>query len=120
MSELVDPPIPATEHPPISEDLQKALSDIQHGVEERLEVLKGQKRKLEAGAQEEMKPVLGHIEKVEEEEVTEAERKETETGDTEDPPRKHRTTQSVAVLKEARQKQMMADQEQRWMELTRG
>ena len=119
MLELVDPPIPATEHPPISEDLQKALGDIQRGVEERLEVLKGQKRKLEAGAQVEMKPVLGHIEKVEEEEVTEAERKETETGDT-DPPRKHRTTQSVVALKEARQRQMMADQERRWLELTGG
>ena len=69
--------------------------------------------------QEEMKPVLGHIEKVEEEEVLETERKEMETGDT-DPPRKHRVTQSVATLKEARQKQMMADQERRWLELTGG
>ena len=119
MLELVDPPIPATEHPPISEDLQKALGDIQCGAEERLEVLNGQKRMLEAGAQEEMKPVLGHIEKVEEEEVTETERKETETGDM-DPPQKRRVTQSVGTLKEARQKQMMADQERRWLELTGG
>ena len=64
MLELVDPPIPATEHPPISEDLQKVLCDIQRRAEERLEVLKGQKHMLETGAQEEMKPVLGHIEKV--------------------------------------------------------
>ena len=95
------------------------LGDIQCGAKERLEVLKGQKHMLEAGAQEEMKPVLGHIEKVEEEEVTEAERKEMETGDT-DPPREHRVTQTVVALKEAREKQMMADQEQRWLELTGG
>ena len=119
MLELVDLPIPVTEHLPISEDLQKALGDIQHRVEERLEVMKGQKRMLEAGVQEEMKSVLGHIEKVKEEEVMETERKEMETGDM-DPPQKHRVTQSVATLKEARQKQMMADQEQRWLELTGG
>ena len=119
MLELVDPPIPATEHLPISEDLQKALGDIQCRAEERLEVLKGQKRILETGMKEDMKLVLGHIEKVEEEEVTEMKRKETETGDT-DPPRKHRVTQSVTALKEARQKQMMADQERRWLELTGG
>ena len=29
MLELVDPPVPAMEYPPISEDLQKALGDIQ-------------------------------------------------------------------------------------------
>ena len=51
--------------------------------------------------------------------MTETERKEMETGDT-DPPRKRRVTQSVAALKEARQKQMMADQERRWLELTGG
>ena len=117
--ELVDPPIPTTEHPPISEDLQKALGDIQRGAEERLEVLKGQKRMLKTGMKEDMRPVLGHIEKVEEEEVTETERKEMETGDM-DPPRKRRVTQSVTALKESRQKQMMADQEWRWLESTGG
>ena len=120
MLELVDPLIPVTEHLPISEDLQKVLGDIQHGAEERLEILKDQKHKLETGAQEEMKLVLGHIEKVEEEEVTKAERKETETGDTGDPLRKRRMTQSIAALTEARQRQMMAEQEQWWMELTQG
>ena len=119
MLELVDPPILVTEHPPISEDLQKVLGDIQRWSEERLEVLKGQKRMLETGTKEDMKPVLGHIEKVEEEEVTEMERKETETGDM-DPPQKHRVTQSVTALKEARQNQMMADQERRWLELIKG
>ena len=40
MLELVDPPVPVTEYPPISEDLQKALGDIQCRAEERLEILK--------------------------------------------------------------------------------
>ena len=65
------------------------LADIQRGAEERLEVLKGQKRMLETGTKEDMKPVLGHIEKVEAEEVTEAEKGEMETGGV-DPPRKRR------------------------------
>ena len=109
-----------TECPPISKDLQKALSDIQRRAEERLEILKDQKRKLETGAQEEMKPVLGHIEMGEEENVTKAEEEETETGDMGEPPLKHRTTQSIAALKEARCRQNIAQQEQRWMELMQG
>ena len=78
MLELVDPPIPATEYLPISEDLQKALGDIQCKVEERLVILKDQKHKLETGAQEEMKPVLGHIKMGEEEEVTKNREKENQ------------------------------------------
>ena len=62
MLEFVDPPVSATEYLAMSEDLQKALGDMQHRAEECLEVLKDQKRKLETGTQEEMKPVLGHIE----------------------------------------------------------
>ena len=50
----------------MSADLQAALGVIQWGVEERLEVLKKKKRKLETGDVE-MKPVLGHIEYEEEE-----------------------------------------------------
>ena len=111
--------MPATGQPPISKDLQRALGDIKRGAEERMEVLRGQKRALETGAKEEMKPVLGHIEKIEAEEVTEAEKEEQETGVV-NPPRKDRTTQSVAVLKEAQKKQFMADQERRWLELTGG
>ena len=104
----------------MSEDLQKALGDIQRGTEERLEVLKDQKLKLETGAQEEMKPVLGHIEMGEDETVTKAEEEETETGGMGEPPLKRRVTQSVAVLKEARCKQNIAQQQQRWIELTQG
>ena len=73
MSELVDPPVPAKAYPVMSKDLQKALGDIQHGAEEQLKVLKDQKRKLETGTQEEMKPVLGHIKMWEDEKVAKME-----------------------------------------------
>ena len=73
---------------------------------------------LEAGSKEEMKPVLGHIEMVEKEEA-EVEEKD-EGGGVQDRPRKRRATQSIATLKEERKKQFMADQEQRWLELTGG
>ena len=49
-------------HPEMSADLPAALGAIQWGVEEQLEVLKEKKQK-----DEEMKPVLGHIEYEEEE-----------------------------------------------------
>ena len=66
MWDFVDPPEQPAAHPVMSADLQAALGAIQWGVEERLEVLKEKKRKLETGDIE-MKPVLGHI-KYEEEE----------------------------------------------------
>ena len=50
----------------MSADIQAALGAIQRGTEERLEVLKEKKRKLETGDVE-IKPVLGHIEYEEEE-----------------------------------------------------
>ena len=50
----------------MSADLQAALGAIQQGAEERLEILKEKKQKLETGDVE-MKPVLGHIEYEEEE-----------------------------------------------------
>ena len=65
MSGFVDPPVPAKAHPVMSEDLQKALGDIQCSAEQWLEVLKAQKCKLQTGMQAEMKPVLGHIKMVE-------------------------------------------------------
>ena len=39
--DVVEPPIPVTKQPPISEDLQKALGDIERGAEQRMELLKG-------------------------------------------------------------------------------
>ena len=116
--DVVDPPIPATKQPPISEDLQKALGAIERGVEQRMELLKGRKRELEAGSKEDMKPVLGHIEMVETEQA-EVEEKDEE-GEVQDRPRKRRATQSIVTLKDERQKQFMADQERRWLELTGG
>ena len=116
--DVVDPSIPATKQPPISEDLQKALGAIERGAEQRMEILKGRKHELEAGSKEDMKPVLGHIEKVETEQA-EVEEKEEEGG-VQDRPRKRRATQSIATLKDERQKQFMADQERRWLELTGG
>ena len=118
MSEFVDPPVPAKAHPVMSEDLQKVLGDIQCGAEQWLEVLKDQKRKLQTGTQVEMKPVLGHIEMVEGKKVAKMEEEETETGDTGEPPFKHRVIQSIAALKEAKHKENISQQEQRWIELT--
>ena len=83
-----------------------------------MEILKGRKHELEAGSKEDMKPVLGHIGKVETEQA-EVEEKEEEGG-VQDRPRKRRATQSIATLKDERQKQFMADQERRWLELTGG
>ena len=67
-----------------------------------------------------MKLVLGHIEMGEDEKVTKAEEEETKTGRTREPPFKRRVTQSVVELKEARRKQNITQQEQRWIELTQG
>ena len=83
-----------------------------------MELLKGQKHELEARSKEEMKPVLGHIETVEKEEVEVEEKDEGDGG--QDRPRKQRATQSIVTMKEERKKQFMADQEQRWLELTGG
>ena len=66
-----------------------------------------------------MKPVLGHIEF---EEGGEGPKVEEEPGDGEEGeiPRKGRVTQSIVVLKDAKRKENIAKQEQRWMELTEG
>ena len=117
--EPVDVPMPTEGQPQICEDLQKALGDIERGAEERMEVLRGQKRALEIAAKKEKKTVLGHTEEAEEEEVTEIEKEEKQTSVV-DPPRKRRTTKAETVLKEEQKKQFMADQERRWLEFTRG
>ena len=84
-----------------------------------MEVLRGRKRALEKAAKKERETVLGHAEEAEAEEVTEVEKEEKQIGVV-DPPRKRRTTQPEVVLKEEQKKQFMADQERRWLELTRG
>ena len=65
-------------------------------------MLKEKKRKLETG-EVEMKPVLGHIKYEEEgDDDSKIEKREPEDEDEDKIPRKRRTTQSVAALKEAR------------------
>ena len=104
----------------MSEDLQKAVGDIQCSAEEQLEVLKDQKCKLETGTQEEMKPMLEHIEMGESKLVTKVEEEETETGDTGEPSFKRNVTQSIVALKEAKHKENISQQERRWFKLTQG
>ena len=116
--DVVEPPIPGTEQPPISEDLQKALGDIERGAEKRIEILRGRKREVEAKSKEEMKPVVGHIELVEKKEL--AEEEEDDGDEEQELPRKRRATQSIESTQEERRKRFMADQEQRWLELTGG
>ena len=79
---IVDPPKPMGRHPVMSVDLEKALSAIQKGAEEQLEVLKSKKKQIEEGKSSvEMVPkLIGHIEKMEEEEVEDEQRDETEGG----------------------------------------
>ena len=66
-----------------------------------------------------MKPVLGHIEF---EEGGEGPKVEEEPGNGEEGeiPCKRRVMQSIVVLKDAKRKENIAKQEQRWMELTEG
>ena len=117
MLELVDPPVPSTTHPVMSVDLQGALRTIQRGAEERLEVLKDKKRKLETGELE-MKPVLGHIEF--EEGGSGSKVEEEEPGKEGEIPHKWRVSQLIVVLKDAKRKESISKQEQWWMELTQG
>ena len=69
--DIVDPPKQMVWHPVISPDLEKALSVIQKGAEERLEVLKSKKKQAEEGESsvETVPKLIGHIEKMEEEEI---------------------------------------------------
>ena len=71
--DMVDPPKPRSKHPVMSPALEKALSKIEKGAEERLEVLRNKKKQVGEGeASKEMVPrLIGHVEKVEEEELEE-------------------------------------------------
>ena len=59
--------------PTISKGLQEALGEIEKGAQERMEVLQAKKERLEMGksAVETVPKLIGHIEKVEEEEIEE-------------------------------------------------
>ena len=119
MLELEDPPVPSMTHPVMSVDLQEALGAIQHGAEERLEVLKDKKQKLEMGDLE-MKPVLGHIEFEEGGDSSKVEEEEPDDGKEGKTPHKQRVTHSVVALKDAKRRDNISKQEKRWMELKQG
>ena len=84
--EIVDPPVPTGRHPIMSPDLEKALGAIQRGAEEHLEVLRNQIKNFEAGESSDMKPVLGHLEFVDEGDGVKSEKQEPETGELGEPP----------------------------------
>ena len=69
--DVVDPPKLMGQHPVISPDLEKALSAIQKGAEERMEILKSKKKQGEKGESsfETVPKLIGHIEKMEEKEI---------------------------------------------------
>ena len=68
---VIDPPKSKGQHPVMSPALEKALSEIEKGTEERLEVLRHRKKQVEEGESfaEPVPKIMGHIEKVEEEEI---------------------------------------------------
>ena len=82
IADIVDPRKQKGKHPPMSVALEKVLSAIQQGAEEQLEVLKGQKKKIEEGdpSSEVMPKLIVHIEKVEEEEFEEEQGDDTRGG----------------------------------------
>ena len=73
ITEFADPP--ATNEPQlkISKGLQEALGEIEKGVQERMEALRAKKKQLQMGksAEETVPKLIGHVEKVEEEEIEE-------------------------------------------------
>ena len=70
---VVDPPRRRGKHPVMSPTLEKALSEIEKGAEEWLEVLRSRKKQVEEGetSTETVPKLIGHIEKVEQEEFEE-------------------------------------------------
>ena len=71
--DFVDPLEMKGPQPTMSVDLQKALGAIEKGAQERMEALRARKKQLEVGesTKETVPKLIGHIEKVEEEEVKE-------------------------------------------------
>ena len=67
ITDIVDPPKTQGKHPVMSADLERVLTAIQKGGEERLEVLRIHKKKIEQGQSSGgMVPkLIGHIEKME-------------------------------------------------------
>ena len=67
--DMIDPPRQRGKLPVMSPALEKALSKIEKGAEERLEVLQSQKKQVEEGEalMETVPRLVGHVEKVEQE-----------------------------------------------------
>ena len=77
---IVYPPKLTGRHPVMSADLEKVLSAIQKGAEECLEILKSQKKHIEQGESSQGLKLIGHIKKVEEEDLEDEQKGETEAG----------------------------------------
>ena len=71
--DIVDPPQTRSRYLVMSPALEQVFSEIEKGAEERLEVLRSKKERVEAGeVSTEMVPkLIGHMEKVEKEDVDE-------------------------------------------------
>ena len=71
--DIVDPPQTRSRYPVMSPALEQVFSEIEKGVEERLEVLWSKKERVEAGevSVETVPKLIGHMEKVEEEDLDE-------------------------------------------------
>ena len=69
--DVVDPPQTRSRYPVMSPALEQALSKIEKDAEERLEVLRSKKERVEAGqvSTETVPRLIGHVEKVEKKEV---------------------------------------------------
>ena len=67
--DVVDPPQTRSRYPVMSPALEQASSEIEKGAEERLEVLRSKKERVEAGevSMEMVPKLIGHVEKIEEE-----------------------------------------------------
>ena len=73
--DVVDPPRTRGRYPVMSPALEQAFREIEKGAEERLETLRSKKERMEAGevSTETVPKLIGHVEKVEREDVDEEE-----------------------------------------------
>ena len=81
----------------MSADLQKALGAIEKGAEERMEALRAKKERLEASkpAEETVLKLIGHIEKVEGEEIEEDVERADAVQTKDDDDTRHKLTRGV-------------------------
>ena len=114
----VDPSERSAAHPVMSTDLQAVLGAIERGAEEQMEVLKDKKCQLETS---DMKPKLvGHVELDKKGELLkmEAEPEELDEDTEGGGAPKRQVTQSIASIRDTKQKENIQKQERRWFALT--